>query len=262
MKGRFLAGVAGVVGVLATPALAADVLVYQNTVPEAGSPVYSNESMITGDIALAIGYFDFPGEDGAFGVANARVNIPFGGGWNEELEIAGLADFVDDGYYAVGAFSHTYYKNPGFAAGLLLGVTGLESPNTGDNEAAYTVGVEHAWFLPALTFLGHLSYTWFDPDDFWTVGGEARWYLNPNTKLTGAVTWADLNSSWMLTAAAEHLLSGTNFSFFLSSSYFTNDFNDGWEVLGGIRYAFGPPVESLQRHDWNVPFAAARIISY
>jgi len=256
---RTVAGLtAALGGLLSAPALAADVLVYNAAVPASGSPVYSRQSMVTGDVALAIGYFDFGKHgDGAFGVANGRVNIPFAGAWNEELEVAGLADFVEDGYTAIGAFSHTYYKTPAAAAGILLGASSL------DGDGALTAGVEAAVFMPSATVLGHVSYTWGDGsvEDFWTLNGEARWYWNPNTKLSGSVSWTDWDNAWMLTAAAEHLINATPISIFASASYFTSDSGDGWEVLGGARYAFGP-IQSLQGHDWDVPFAAGRIISY
>ena len=76
--------------------------------------------MIAADVALALGYFWWDDDIDRYDYDTgevwgaARINIPFGGGGlNEELEVSGLAGFEDDSYYSYGAFSHTYWKNPG-----------------------------------------------------------------------------------------------------------------------------------------------------
>ncbi len=106
-------------GLMASPALAADVLVYEAAPPPSGSPVYAAEPMIAADVSLALGYFwwddDIDRYDYDTGEVwgGGRINFPIGGGGlNEELEVSGLAGFEDDSYYSYGAFSHTYWKNP------------------------------------------------------------------------------------------------------------------------------------------------------
>src|SRR5688572_11576927 len=97
-------------GLLASPALAADVLVYEAAPPPSGSPVYAAEPMIAADVSLALGYFWWDDDIDRFDYDTGevwgagRINFPIGGGGlNEELEVSGLAGFEDDSYYSYGA---------------------------------------------------------------------------------------------------------------------------------------------------------------
>jgi len=251
-------------GFVAGPALAADVLVYEAAPPPSGSPVYAQQSMVTGDALAAIGYFwwddDLNRYDNDTGEVwgAARVNIPFAGAFNETVEISGLAGFESDSYYTYGAFSHTFFKNEASAAGLLLGASSL------DGNGALTAGAEGAVFLPAATLVGLLAYSWGQDalPDFWTASAEARWYWNPNTKLTGVVTYTDLNSAWALTGGLEHRLPGTIASIFADGTYYTNDQGNGWELFAGGRLFLDKPGQTLQGHDNEMPFAAARAITF
>ena len=257
--GRNVFLAAAFAGLAATPAWGgADLLTYPAAPPASGSPVYAPTSMVTGDIGLAIAYVSFDSYDSGEFVGDARVNIPLWAGWNEEIEVGGLAEFIDNGYTAIGAFSHTYYKNQQFAAGFVLGGSSL------DDDGVFTAGVEAAAFLPTTTFLGVLAYNWGSggTPDFWLATGEARWYWNPNTKLAGSVTYTDWNNAWMLTAGAEHRFDGTQFSLFGSGTYYTNDNDDGYELLAGGRWFFDQPGQTLQGHDHEIPFAVARDVSY
>jgi hypothetical protein len=260
---RIAVGLIG--GLIAAPAVAADVLVYEAAPPPSGSPVYAAQSMIAADVALALGYFwwndDIDRYDYDTGEVwgGARINFPIGGGaLNEELEVSGLAGFESDSYYSYGAFSHTYWKSPTAAAGLLLGASSIAG------DAALTVGAEGAVFMPSATLLGLLAYTWGDDGlpDFWTASGEGRWYWNANTKLTGTVTYADLNNAWMLSVGGEHRIAGTMAGLFADATYYTNDTGNGWELFAGGRLFFDKPGQTLQGHDHEVPFAAARAITF
>jgi len=253
------------VGLMASPVLAADALVYEAAPPPSGSPVYAAEPMIAADVALALGWFwwddDIDRYDYDTGEVwgSGRINFPIGGGGlNEELEVSGLAGFEADSYYSYGAFSHTYWKNPAAAAGLLLGASSIAG------NGALTVGAEGAVFMPSATLVGLLAYTWGDDDlsDFWTASGEARWYWNPNTRLTGTVTYNDFNDAWMLSAGGEHRIAGTMASLFADANYYTNETGHGWELFAGGRLFFDKPGQTLQGHDHEVPFAAARAISF
>ena len=256
--------VAALAGVLATPAFAADVLTYPATLPPSSSPVYAPASMVTAEIGQAIAYISWDDDDNSFDydsgefVGDARVNIPLWAGWNETVEVGGLAEFVDDGYTAIGAFSHTFYRNQQFAAGFVLGGSNL------DGDGVFTAGVEGAAFLPQTTWVGLLSYNWGSGGipDFWLASGEVRWYWNPNTKFSGIVSYADWDSAWMLTAGLERRFDGTQFSLFGSASYLTNDFGNGYELLAGGRWFFDQSGQTLQGHDSEIPFATARAVSF
>lgn len=231
------------VGLVAAPAFAADVLVYEATPPPSGNPVYAAQSMIAADVGLALGYFwwndnvdRYDSETGEIW-GSGRINIAVGQAFNQEFEVSGLTGFESDSYYSYGAFSHTYWKSPTAAAGLLLGGSSIAG------NGALTVGGEGAVFLPSATLVGLLAYTWGDDQlsDFWTASAEGRWYWNANTKLTGTVTYNDYNSAWMLSAGGEHRIAGTMASIFADANYFTNDTGNGWELFAGGRLFFDIP---------------------
>ena len=237
------------------PAFAAD-FSYPAAAPPSGSPLYAATSLITGDVALGVGAFD-NGDDTLFEVVGSgRVNFPLWGGWNEELELAGLAE---EDYSAVGLFSHTYWKDPTWAAGFVIGASGL------DGDGVVTAGIEGAGFGPAHRVVGALTYNWADHiDDFWTASAQGDWYLNPNSKVGGKVAYfTGGGDGWMLTALAEHRFTGTMFGVFGSGSWFTFDNGpDSWELLAGGRIYFDGPGGTLQQYDWSTPFATARDISF
>ncbi len=243
---------------VAGSAIAADVTLYPVAPPPSDSPVYAPHSMIAGDASLALGYFTFEGFDTGEVWGTARVNIPFAGAFNQEFEVSGLAGFEDDSYYTYGIYGHTYAKGHNGAVGLLLGASNLAGGE------ALTLGAEGAVFLPSATLLGLVAYSWGSngQPDFWSASGEARWYWTPNTKLTGSVAFNEFNSAWKWTAAAEHRFSGTMVSLFGDGTYYNNDAGDGWEFFAGGRVFFDRPGQTLQGHDYDVPFAAARATTY
>lgn len=255
---------AALAGVLSTPVLAADLLTYPAAPPPSSSPVYSPTSMVTADVGLAIAYYnqDNDGTGGDYDtgeiVGDGRINIPLWAGWNETVEIGGLAEFMDDGYTAIGAFSHTFYNNKQFAAGFVLGGSKL------NDDGVFTAGVEGAAFMPSTTWVGLLAYNWGNGGipDFWLASGEVRWYWNPNTKLSGIVSYADVNSSWMLSTGLEHRFDGTQFSLFGAASYFTYDGGNAYELLAGGRWFFDQRGQTLQGHDSEIPYAVGRAVSF
>jgi len=240
-------------------AVAADIALYPVATPPSGDPVYAPQSMVTGDVSLAIGYFEFEGFDTGEVWGTARVNIPFGGsGIHEEIEVNGLDGFANDAYYTYGIYSHTYAKGPNAAAGVLLGASNLAGGH------AITLGAEGAVFLPSATLVGLLAYSWGSngQPDFWSAFGEGRWYATPDTKLSASVAFNEFNTAWKWTAGAEHRFTGTKVSLFGEGTYYHNTFGDGWEVFAGGRVFFDRAGETLQGHDYEVPFAAARPITY
>ncbi|MBN8996907.1 MAG: hypothetical protein J0H94_16930 [Rhizobiales bacterium] len=247
---------------VAAPALAADLPAsYPAAPPPSGSPVYSGQSMMTADVSLALGWAgqDWTVNSDSFsGFVGGRVNIPFGGGWNEELEANGGFMFNGNGS-AAGVFSHTYYKTQGWAGGLLLGYSWLNPGGSGASVG--TVGVEGVVFLPSASVLGKVAWSGGGSgaiDDFWNVGVEGRYYFEPNTKLTGAIDYYSTDpDAWQFTAALEHRWSGSPFSAFVSGTYVTADNNNMWGILVGARWAFDQPGSTLQSHDYEIPFAAS-----
>jgi hypothetical protein len=236
---------------VAGPAAAADF-------DDFADPAYWSHGSVTGDVGLALGYFSFDGFDTGEVWGAGRVNIPFASNWNEEIELSGVTGFVADSYYTYGIYSHTYWKNEQSAVGLLLAGSNLAGGT------AATAGVEGALFLPTTAWVGLLAYSWGGngQPDFWSAGGEGRWYHDPNSKLTGSVSYNQFNAAWKLTAGAEHRFDGTMFSLFGEGTYYTQNLGTGWEVFAGGRIFFDPPGQTLQGHGHDVPFAAARTITY
>ncbi|MCP4383815.1 MAG: hypothetical protein GY798_20815 [Hyphomicrobiales bacterium] len=245
-------------GCLSAGTVFAAELVYPAAPPPIDNPVYAQGSMVTGDVSLAFGYFSFEGFETGEVWGTARVNIPFSPAWNEEIEVNGLAGFEDDAYYTYGIYSHTYAKGQQGAAGLLLGASNLAGGE------ALTAGVEGIVFLPTTSLVGLLAYSWGSngQPDFWSAAGEARWYWNPNTKLTGSVAYNEFNAAWKWTAETEHRFDGTMMSLFVNGTYYNNDDGDGWEAFAGGRFLFDQPGQTLQGHDFEVPFAAGRAITF
>jgi hypothetical protein len=232
--------------VLSAPAFAAGTLSYPGSAPASGSPMYGSGSIITADVSLAIGWDD----DNTAGLAGGRINIPFGNGFNEMLEAAGLWTFDGDNSEA-GVFSHTYYKNPGWAGGFVLGVSGLNS------DAVYTAGAEAAAFLPNATVIGQVAYNWADDiADFWNFAGEFRFYFTPNDKLAGIAAYrsGDAFDDGLLTALYEHRFAGTSLSGFAAVSYLTGP--ESWRGLVGARVIFDQAGSTLQSTEYERPFSA------
>jgi hypothetical protein len=247
---RHLLGVAA--GLVATPVAAADMAVFQDS-------TYWSPQAVAGDAGVAVGYFSFDGDGTGEVWGAARLNIPVSAGWNEEIELSGLTGFETDSYYTYGLYSYTYWKDERFAAGLLSAGSNLSGASV------WTLGAEGAVFLPSASLIGLVAYNWADNNgvpDFWSAGGEARWYLTPNTKLTGSVSFNEFNTAWKLTAGAEQRFTGTMVSLFGEGNYYTNSQGTGWEGFAGVRAFFDRPGQSLQRHDHDVPFASARAITF
>ncbi len=241
------------------PAMAADLpAAYPAAPPPSGSPVYSSSSLITGDVTLALGWTGSDSKangDSFSGLVGGRVNIPFGNGWNEELEASGLWGF-DNNSHVAGVFSHTYYKNQGWASGFVLGATGSDLFSS--SSTVYTAGVEGVVFMPNVSVVGKLTYNWADSaPDFWSISTEGRYYFDPNTKVTGALAYSNEGSSdnWLFSAALEHRWTATPFSTFASLAYMPSSGPDRWAALVGFRYLFDQPNGTLQSHDFEVPFS-------
>jgi hypothetical protein len=247
----------------AVPAFAADLpAAYPAAPPPSGSPVYSGQSLVTADVSLGLGWSGVSGNgldsDSFAGFAGGRVNIPFGGGWNEELEAVGGGMFNGDSW-EIGTFSHTYYKNQSWAAGLLLG-WGWADRGSGTVDVG-TAGVEGIVFLPNASVLGKIAWVGGGdaPEDGVDVGIGGRYYFEPNTKLSGTIDYLSPgDGTWAFTAGLEHRWAGTPFSAFVTGSYETvSAAPDTWGVMVGIRFAFDQPGSTLQSHDFEIPFTGS-----
>jgi hypothetical protein len=248
-------GLAATIVLVSGPALAADLgASYPAAPPPSGSPLYSPTSVITADIGLAIGWQDWSSSSAAIGI-NGRVNIPWFGAWNEELEAFAGVPF-SGGDTNAGVFSHTYYKTQSWAGGFVLGAQ--TSPG---GDGVFSAGIEGVVFLPNASVLGNVRYI-SDGGSSWTAGVEGRYYFEPNTKLTGVVQSAfNGGSGTQLTAALEHRWEGTKFSTFAAASYWTPA-GGAWSFMVGARIFFDQPNATLQSHDFDIPFTTAEAKSF
>jgi hypothetical protein len=248
---------------LAGPACAAD-LAASAAPPPHGSPLYSPASMVTGDISLGVGWTgengNLSGNTGTGHVAG-RTNFGLWSGWNEELEGTGVWTF-NGHQFDGGGFSHTYYKNQSWASGFVLG-GGEENPFNNGSNGFGVAGVEGVVFLPSASFVGMADYTFGNHNvDYWTLAAEGRWYLEPNTKLTGQVAWNSnhngASNEWLVYGALEHRWSGTPWSTWISADWRPASSNNTWGLLVGVRYLFDQPNGTLQSHDYEVPFSQGK----
>jgi hypothetical protein len=224
--------------------------------PPSGSPLYNGTPLVAGDVSLAFGYADAaPGLDGAVLVGTGVVNVPLWAGWNEDLEIA---EVIGDSRTDYGVFGHTYFKTPRYAVGFVAGAT--KANGSGYDGTVVTVGGETAVFLPTATLAGQFLYSWGSGDtpDSWSIGGEARWYMDPDTRLSGRLAWRGSDGDLLASAVAEHRFSGSMFTAFAAASYCSCT---AWDIVLGTRLIFSPAAPTLQDHDYRVPFAVGRPVS-
>ncbi|MCP4380293.1 MAG: hypothetical protein GY798_02520 [Hyphomicrobiales bacterium] len=236
-----------------TLALAVGAIVFAGSAwAQGGNPMYSGQSIVTGDVSLAFGWYEPDNGDGTGEIlGDVRIAIPITELWNTQIEVAGISQFEKGYSDAYGAYAHFYYKDPQFAIGGLVGGTGI------NDDGGWTVGAEKAFFMPTTTLKTDAIYTWSDDiDDYWSIGGELGWYWNANTRADFGVRYWSFNKDiWQLSAGVEHLIGGTNLSLFGNASYYGNDNTDNWEVIAGGRFAFGRNGATLQQHDWDRPFS-------
>jgi len=246
--------------IVAAPAFAADL----DYVPPAGDPVYTPAPMsVVGHLELGLGLtsIDTPAGDDDFGLFNGfgRVNIPFGGTWNLEVETGGVAVFEDgDSVSGIGAYGHLW---TGFGGGRVGALAGVEY-STGGFETTGVVGLEGEVDLNALTLGAQGTYR-FGDDDFeaWGLRGWADYYFTPNTKVGLDLAWSNFDFDfgdsdvWSVGLGAEHRFDNTPFSAFADVAYTDYDHGaDGWSGMIGARIFLDNPGTTLQDHDRQVPF--------
>jgi hypothetical protein len=243
-------GVALIGVVVSTPVFAAGP--YPAAPPPSGSPFYG-QSSIVGDAGVALGWLSGP--DSGMAAANARVNVPWASGWNEEVETAGVFEFK--GVTAAGVFTHSYFKTQEWAAGTEVGVGEL------NGQGVVPVGIEGVVFLPNAAISGQAVY---NPNiskfrsfpDFWTVSLTGSYYFEPNTKLAGTIFWSNIfsNDLWVPQVTLEHRWAGTPFSTYLTALFPNSSTIGNWIVAGGVSVSFDQPNGTLHSHDYEVPFSS------
>jgi hypothetical protein len=254
----FLTAVAAF-GALSAPTLAAD-LSYPATLPPSDSPVYSPTPMVVGHLEFGLGVLSIDDITGLLdvsdtvGVATAfgRANVPlFGGGWNFEAEIGGVALFDSgDSDATLEAIGHLWTRLPSAAVGVFGGATSFFGTGVG------TVGLEGEAYFGNVTLGAQGSYNWSDWADVWQARGYADWYLNPDFRLGGDIQYlnGDGEDVWAFTGDVEKRLTGTPVSFGGTLSYITADGEDIWTAMANARIFLDGQGMTLQQHDREVPF--------
>jgi hypothetical protein len=200
-------------------------------------------------------FSEFFDTDNTVGLATAfgRANVPlFGGTWNFEAEIGGVA-FFDSGSTdsTLEGIGHLWYRAPSAAVGAFAGATSFFEEGVG------TVGLEGEAYFGNVTLGAQGSYNWADSlDDLWGLRGYADWYINPDLRLGGDVQyWAvDSDDLWVFSGDVEKRFTGTPVSGGVAVSYLTGDGADAWSALAKLRIFMDQPGTTLQQHDREVPF--------
>lgn len=247
---------------LAVPAFAADAdLSGAGYVPPPGDPVYSQTSMVAGDVQLALGYtsIDGLGDEKSFWTFDgwARANIDLNS-WNLLVETGGGAFFggdIPDGLNSpsINVFGHVWGgDNVEFGA---FGGAGFQHVTIG------VVGVEAEADVGNATLGGQGFYLFTSENvdiDAWGLRGWADYYFTPNTKVTGEVVWATFDGGDLFGARGRvtHRFAGTPINIFGEGSYFTvSDADiDGFNVMGGFSVLFDGGAPTQQEFDRSVPF--------
>ena len=256
-----------VMGLAAPQAFAADSgqLYYPPGPPAIDSAVYAPASMVTGDVAVGGSLWGGDG-DSAFEVLGAgRVDFPLHGGspWHMTAEVFGAAAFFDPTETTFLGAIHGYHKTEQYAHGLYAAASGFGAGDFSVN--TFGVGVEGAAFMGNTALVGRVGHYWFGGDavgSSWWAEGIGRYYVTPNTKLAGILSWQNNPNVFMLAAGVEHLFSGSNISGLGRTAWFTGDGYSAWELMIGAKLMFGRPGTTLQQHDWDIPFAEASAINF
>lgn len=247
MRMKLLASAAAMA--LATPAFAADL----GYVPPANDPVYSPTPMMVGHVELSLGYLGVDGDgDTGFFDGAGRVNIPFAGSWNLEVEAGGTAFFDDDYDQSVlGAYAHLWTNLGAARVGAFGGIADA-------HDTVGTIGLEGEVDVTSNATLGaQVAYNFVDGDDGWGLRGWADYYFAPNTKANLELAWADTdgNDAWGISGKLEHRFDNTPVSAFAEVGYLDADQGaEAYTVKLGTRIFLDQQGMTLQDHDRQVPF--------
>jgi hypothetical protein len=200
-----------------------------------------------------------------------RVNIPFAGNWNLELEAVGTYLFVDepqDDQYIAGGYSHLWAGIGDLRFGAFGGADHFHGPIS--DVTFWVAGAEAEIDVGSNLTLGVQGSYGDRTDgcancDFVYVVGWADFYPMPNTKIGVQGGWSDLVSAplpdssaqfWSVWGTVEQRFGGTPLSLFVRGGYEANfDQNtEFYSVAGGLRIFFDGNALTLQEHDHQVPF--------
>lgn len=176
--------------------------------------------------------FDGWSVDGAvaFGVGDGSLGVQIDGAWSTVDE--------SDAY---GADAHLFTRNDSYLFGGFVGLSDGDGSDT-----TYTLGVEAQKYLEAVTLAGVVAYADGDDnggDGAWGVGGEARYFVTDNFKLSGGVGFADFDGEELISlgVGGEYQFDAAPISVY--ANYARNEFDnadlsaDTFSV--GVRYSFG-----------------------
>jgi hypothetical protein len=252
MKLRLLTTAAAVA--FAVPAFATEHL------PRSGDPLYSQTSILTGDIQLSFGYNkldgDFLADEKTFWTfngwtrANVRLNT-----WNVLVEVGGGAAFggdIPDGFNDpnFNAFGHVWggdgVRYGAFGGALYQDIT------------VGVVGVEAEADVGNATLGGQAFFLFSEFEDGWGLRGWGDYYFTPNTKATGDIAWATVDGEDLvaLRGRVTHRFAGTPINVFGEATYFTTSVDDfhGCSISGGLSLLYDAGLQTQQEFDRTVPF--------
>jgi hypothetical protein len=244
-------------GTLPAPALAADPSPFPDSYFDEPGSGNAQAPWVVGHLELATGP-RYPQSDvfdtDPLWLANAfgRVNFSLPGPLNFEAEIGGWA-FFDDGNSdnTLQGIGHLWAEFPAAAAGIFGGTTSYFGTNIP------TFGFEGAAYFGNLTLGTQGSYNWDNGNDLWGIGGGADFYLNPDLRVGGDLTYWNVAGPeiWQADLDVEKRFTGTPVSAGASLSYFEGEDFAAWTGMVHLRIFMDPPGSTLQWHDREVPFA-------
>lgn len=264
---------------IATPALAGDISgaggLSGGYTPSSGDPVLSSVPMIAGDLELRLGrvWEDSNKSDTDFNNFEgwARANVPVGDTWNILVEVGGGAtfggDLPDGSSFSTHSVNGHVWANRGDLRYGVFGGSAFGGFTLG------TVGVEVEADFGNATLGAHGFYSWAEPCegscdmDTYGASGWLDYYVSPNTKATGTLTWSQEGSlcgspcdATVLSATARltHRLADTSFNLFGEATYLNSESElidkDVVNVLGGFTIMLDGPGYTQQEFDRQVPF--------
>lgn len=139
------------------------------------------------------------------------------------------------------ANAHLFTRNESYLLGGFVGVFDGDG-----SETAYVVGAEAQKYFDDVTLAGVLAYGDSDDntlDGVWGLGGEVRYFVNDNFKLSGGLGWADADADkvWSAGVGGEYQFSAAPVSVYVN--YARSEFDKAdvsVDTFGiGVRYAFG-----------------------
>jgi hypothetical protein len=205
--------------------------------------------------------------------AHGRVNVPFAGNWNLEIEAGALFDFdqasntssFDCGVGCTGfgitsvtkrtqfdVYGHLWGDWSGFRAGAFGGIrflgqtAAILGTTTETQDEIVSVGLEGEIDIGKVTLGIQGAYNdlingreFFDCGggcEFWSVAAWADLYVSPNTRLgVEAAAWLDIlgEDIWSVWGSAEHRFAGTPISAFIRAGY-QGDTGPGFETVTAL----------------------------